>query len=249
MYQNYIFDLYGTLVDIQTDEYQPSLWQKMRELYSIYGARYDVDELKDSYHFLCEKKLKESNEKYPEIDLIEIFIELYKQRKISNEFHISNLMAWAEEIAYHFREESRSHIALYNHTLPILNELKHREKKIYLLSNAQTVFTIPEMKTLGILEYFDDIYISSVYGIKKPEKRFMQKLIDDHRLDINESIMIGNEFKTDIKIAQSFNMHSIFINSDNHSKSQIKKQLNECTHKELITVVNMNDVESEILHL
>ena len=28
MYQNYIFDLYGTLADIHTDEEQPLLWEK-----------------------------------------------------------------------------------------------------------------------------------------------------------------------------------------------------------------------------
>ena len=31
MYKNYIFDLYGTLVDIRTDEGKNSLWKKMSE--------------------------------------------------------------------------------------------------------------------------------------------------------------------------------------------------------------------------
>ena len=29
MIQNYIFDLYGTLVDIHTDESMPALWKRM----------------------------------------------------------------------------------------------------------------------------------------------------------------------------------------------------------------------------
>ena len=33
-YQNYIFDLYGTLVDIHTDEDQPPAWAALARFYS-----------------------------------------------------------------------------------------------------------------------------------------------------------------------------------------------------------------------
>ena len=44
MYKNYIFDLYGTLVDIRTDEYKDSLWKDIAKIYSINGAKYKADE-------------------------------------------------------------------------------------------------------------------------------------------------------------------------------------------------------------
>ena len=31
MYKNFFFDLYGTLVDIRTDEQKPSLWRNLAE--------------------------------------------------------------------------------------------------------------------------------------------------------------------------------------------------------------------------
>ena len=43
----------------------------------------------------------------------------------------------------------------------LLEALKKKGKKIYLLSNAQRIFTEYEMHTLGIAKYFDDIFISS----------------------------------------------------------------------------------------
>lgn len=48
-YQNYIFDLYGTLVDIHTDEDQPAAWAALARFYSYYGARYAPDELRAAY--------------------------------------------------------------------------------------------------------------------------------------------------------------------------------------------------------
>ena len=46
MYKNYIFDLYGTLVDINTNEEKAYLWKKMAEFYGYYGAHYKPVELK-----------------------------------------------------------------------------------------------------------------------------------------------------------------------------------------------------------
>lgn len=39
-YKNYIFDLYGTLVDIHTEEGIPKLWEKLSFFYGFYGAIY-----------------------------------------------------------------------------------------------------------------------------------------------------------------------------------------------------------------
>ena len=44
-----IFDLYGTLVDIHTDENQPSLWRRMAGFAASQGARYEAEELRQAY--------------------------------------------------------------------------------------------------------------------------------------------------------------------------------------------------------
>ena len=52
MYKNYIFDFYGTLADIRTDEEDPCLWGKMSEIYSALGAAYSPGELKAAFRAL-----------------------------------------------------------------------------------------------------------------------------------------------------------------------------------------------------
>ena len=47
-YENYIFDLYGTLVDIHTDEEKTELWEKLAQFYGYYGAVYTAEELKNA---------------------------------------------------------------------------------------------------------------------------------------------------------------------------------------------------------
>ena len=46
MYQNYIFDLYGTLADTHTNEGKHYLWNKLSAFFSAYGAIYTPSELK-----------------------------------------------------------------------------------------------------------------------------------------------------------------------------------------------------------
>lgn len=55
----------------------------------------------------------------------------------------------------------------------MLEALKKKGKKIYLLSNAQRIFTEYEMHTLGIAKYFDDIFISfNLWGKKTGQQIF-----------------------------------------------------------------------------
>ena len=49
MYQNYIFDLYGTLVDIHTNEKKAYLWKKMSLFFGMKGAAYEPKELRMAY--------------------------------------------------------------------------------------------------------------------------------------------------------------------------------------------------------
>lgn len=60
MYQNYIFDLYGTLADIRTNENSPYLWRKMSDIYSALGAVYTARELKLAYQKVVKTKQLET---------------------------------------------------------------------------------------------------------------------------------------------------------------------------------------------
>ena len=42
-YETYIFDLYGTLVDIHTEEEEKIVWEKLALFYGYYEAIYDED--------------------------------------------------------------------------------------------------------------------------------------------------------------------------------------------------------------
>ena len=218
LYQDYIFDLYGTLVDIRTDEKQRPLWNKMSLFYGYYGADYMPEELYASYLSLVSAKEKArqegdeggphyEHESYPEFPIEEVFRELYTAKGIQP----------TEDLVVHtgqmFRVCSTHHIRLYAGAKELLHALKEKKKGVYLLSNAQRIFTEYELRYLQIFDYFDGILISSDYGVRKPDERFFHLLVDKYRIKPKKSLMIGNDLDSDIAGAKRLGMDTFYIHS------------------------------------
>lgn len=82
MYHNFIFDLYGTLVDIHTNENKTSLWKRLALFYSFQGASYTGRELRNRYRQLETAASKvPSSYTCPEICAADIFRTLYVENK------------------------------------------------------------------------------------------------------------------------------------------------------------------------
>ena len=209
MYKNYIFDLYGTLVDINTNEWKASLWKNMALLYSLSGAPYTAREIRKAYDtYLQEAIALVPAEKFstnPEPQILYVFKKLYtaKGAECSDEL--------AEYTGRFFRMLTIKYVKLYDGVHELFAKIRENGGKIYLLSNAQRIFTEPEIRMLGIYDEFDDVMISSDEGCAKPDVCFYQRLIDKHGLDVKECIMIGNDHITDVKGSYEAGMDSLYL--------------------------------------
>lgn len=218
-YENYIFDLYGTLVDIHTDENKASLWKKIAVYFSAQGAAYTAKELKERYGALIReeeqkllKKLKKNSPditvKEVEIDLDLVFVRLYKEKGIkANRQQIKDSMLA-------FRAITMEKLRLFPGAVELLQGLKAEGKKVFLLSNAQTSFTLPEMNALGLPVWFDDIFFSSDLQVKKPSTRFYEALFEKHGLKKEESVMVGNDRWADVQGALDFGIEAIYLDTE-----------------------------------
>jgi putative hydrolase of the HAD superfamily len=222
-YRNYIFDLYGTLIDIHTNQNWPYFWKKMADYYNCFGTSYTGESLRGAYERICREKdaalRKKLGTDWPEIDIARVFADLLEGKREG----IRDMDQWITDTARFFRILSRFRYGLYPGTLPALTELKKRGRGIYLLSNAQRVFTEPEMKVRGLWDIFDGIFISSDRSIRKPDPVFMKDLLALYGLDPAECVMIGNEYGSDMRIAADCGVDGIFLNTGGHSPE-------ECAH-------------------
>lgn len=209
MYKNYIFDLYGTLVDINTDEDSMVLWEKLSLFYSFNGADIKKNDLKHIYKRLVKKELSlVENTKYPDIKLEEIFIKIYAYKGILASYELG------VQTSHVFRILSIKYINLYDGVIEILDLLKSKRKNIYLLTNAQKIFTEKEIKMLDIYKYFDGIFYSSDFGFCKPDSKFYNNILKTYNLNLKESIMIGNDYICDINGAKEIGLDTLYIHSN-----------------------------------
>lgn len=222
MYDTCIFDLYGTLVDIRTDEKKPELWERLAPFYAFYGAEYTPDELHQGYDCLTAEMSagkagirKDAHEAYPEIRIEDVFIALFRKKGIDADEVLSR------HAGQFFRILSMEHLKLYNGTKEMLSALRDGGKKVYLLSNAQKIFTEYEMNALGITPYFDGIFISSEHECKKPDVRFFEKLIHTYGIERDRAVMVGNDGVCDIEGAKNAGLATLYVRTEISPKEEL----------------------------
>lgn len=210
MYKNYVFDVYGTLVDIHTNEYEIATWQKLAKTLAFYDVNYTAEELKEAYFMSCDLQMKQGEKKFqrPEVDVVEVFRHIFanKNKKASKTL--------ATHLAQEFRAFSTERLALYNGVVETLNKLKRAKKKLFILSNAQRCFTRPELVKLGIAKYFAGIVYSSDYGCAKPDPALFNVLTDKYKLDKKETVYIGNDPLTDVDGAKNAKIDCLWIKTN-----------------------------------
>lgn len=203
---NFLFDLYGTLADIKTDEEMQSLWFG----FSWLLGESDTQKVKDEYHAICKRLSDERAHKFVEFDLLHVFEEMLNNRGADK--------SKAGEVAREFRLLSRQKLRLFPCVIEILKGLKERGAGVYLVSNAQACFTADELDELGLTPLFDGILISSDAGVKKPDTEIFSIAFNKFSLDACECFYIGNDLHDDVLGASGAGLKTVYIETEQSGK-------------------------------
>ena len=210
-YSDLVFDLYGTLVDIHTEE-NDTVWEKTAVFFGFYGAHYTGPGLKAAFQqAMAAREAKEGQtyECFPDIPFEEVMAELFRNKGVTE-----NAAALGIQAAQLFRISSLDYIRLYPHVLQSLAALREKGYRLWLLSNAQAIFTAYELRHLGLGQQFDGVLLSSDYRCRKPDIRFFRALLDSHGLEPGNCLFIGNDRNTDIAGAKNAGMATLYMHTE-----------------------------------
>lgn len=210
-YTDLVFDLYGTLVDIRTEENE-AVWDKTAFYFGFYGAHYTGAELKAAFLAAMQQRqvaAGQSYECFPDIPFEQVMAQLFRAKGVAE-----NADALGFQAAQLFRIASMHYIRLYPYVLEALAQLRQRGYRLWLLSNAQRAFTAYELRHLGLDDQFDGIYISSDYGCRKPDSRFLGALLREQGLNVENCMMIGNDRETDIAGAKKAGLATFYMHTN-----------------------------------
>ena len=210
-YTDLIFDLYGTLVDIHTEE-NALVWDKTALYFGYYGAEYTVDSLKTDWKSVMSERESvcgQSYEVYPDIPIETVMAELFRKKGVTENADVLGLNA-----AQIFRVASTDYIRVYDGVFDALAKLRQHGFRLWLLSNAQRSFTAYELRHLKLGTLFDGVYLSSDYQCRKPDLRFFNALLTEQQLDPKKCLMIGNDRETDIAGAKAAGLSTLYMHTN-----------------------------------
>ena len=198
-------------MDIHTEE-DDTVWEKTALYFGYYGAHYTGAELKDAFQSaMAAKKAKagQNYECFPDLPFEPVMAQLFRDKGVEE-----NADALGFNASQLFRIASTDYIRLYPGVTDALTAQREKGYKLWLLSNAQRVFTAFELEALGLAPYFDGIYISSDYGCRKPDIRFFTALLKERKLDVKNCLMIGNDLDTDIAGAKNAGLSTLYMHTN-----------------------------------
>ncbi len=95
----------------------------------------------------------------------------------------------------------------------VLQELKSKGYELGVISNFDTRF-FEIFRGLKLDKYFDSITISSLAGAAKPSPKIFQYALDQHAMDPEEAVHIGDSVREDVEGAKQAQLTGIFLNRD-----------------------------------
>jgi putative hydrolase of the HAD superfamily len=211
-----LFDLYGTLIDIETDESLEEIYRTIAHYLTYHGIYLHRWEVRDRYYeHMKQQKGEERGEEYPEIDVKAIWNSFLRREGIKAPLARRKLATILVQL---YRAISRKRLQLYPDVKRVLNELRPTYR-MGIVSDAQPCWAMPEMKAVGLYDYFAPIIISANYGFRKPDTRLFGEALDAMKLVPAEVIFVGNDMYRDIYGASQLGIKTIFVDSKQGAKS------------------------------
>jgi putative hydrolase of the HAD superfamily len=202
------FDLYGTLIDIRTDEQDPWVYAILSRYLQYHLVQVGAEELKEVYFGEIEQQFRKSREVYPEVDVYKILSII--MNKYGNRWYPKSVIG---DTAMLFRSLAMRRFGLFPYLFETLTQLE-KQSEIAIISDAQWVFAEPEIEILGLDRFFQHKILSSHFGFKKPDVRLFQTAMKKLRVKPEESLYIGDNLRKDLIGAKKSGMQFIFFGQE-----------------------------------
>ncbi|HEX2192221.1 MAG TPA: HAD family hydrolase [Acidimicrobiales bacterium] len=197
-------DLYGTLVDIETDEGSPRTRRAFEHwMADVHG---ETAAARERDHALFEDvRRAKAPGPFGEPDLGPV-IAAHLGAAIGRAPNPAEVAA----AAIAFRAASRLRLALLPGTVEALRRLAGRFR-LAIVSNAQRLFTRPELEQLGIGMFFDPVVLSSEVGVRKPGAEIFRRALAAARARPSTTLHVGDDPTADVVGAAALGMRTCLV--------------------------------------
>jgi putative hydrolase of the HAD superfamily len=207
-----LFDVNGTLIDIETDEWMEESFRAVAHFLTYQGIALRRGEVRDLYFQIMKEQFAATKEVYPEFDVVAVWREALRRSATAytRSLEPEKLLQMPLFLAELQRGVSRKRLAAFPQTQEILAQL-NMSHRLAVVSDAQSAFGLPELRAVGLADYFNPIVISGDYGYRKPDARLFQAALTELKVRPEEAIFVGNDRFRDVQGARQVGMKTILF--------------------------------------
>jgi putative hydrolase of the HAD superfamily len=227
-----LFDVNGTLIDIETDEWMEEAYRAVAHFLTYQGIALRRGEVRDLYFQIMKEQFAASKEIYPEFDVIAVWREVLRRcaTPYTRSLEPQKLLQMPIFIAEMQRGITRKRLLAFPQTREVLAQLKTRYG-LAAVSDAQSAYGLPELRAVGLAEYFGPIIISGDYGYRKPDARLFQAALAGLQVSPEQAIFVGNDRFRDIQGARQAGMKTILFCPSGNSGGSPENEPNYILYK------------------
>ncbi|MDA8087705.1 MAG: HAD family hydrolase [Nitrospiraceae bacterium] len=200
-----LFDLYGTLIDIETNEEDLSVYSALSKYLSYYQVRIGPEDLKAAY--FGEVSLWLRADIHREVDVFEIFKSIMQRHGEKGKKFPPEVVFSATVL---FRSLTMRRFGLFPGVKGFLEEASENFLTA-LVSDAQWPFAEPELAMLGLESYFRSIILSSRIGHRKPDPRPFEAAMKELKVRPEDCIYIGDSPERDLQGARNAGIRCVLF--------------------------------------
>jgi putative hydrolase of the HAD superfamily len=207
-----LFDVNGTLIDIETDEWMEEIYRAAAHFLSYQGIALRRGEVRDLYFQIMKEQFAASKEIYPEFDVVAVWREVLRRyatdytRSLGTE-KLQQMPLFLAELQ---RGISRKRLLAFPQTQEILTQMKTCYR-LAVVSDAQSAYGLPELRAAGLADYFASVIISGDYGYRKPDPRLFLAALTELQVCPEEAIYVGNDRFRDVFGARQAGIKTIMF--------------------------------------
>lgn len=207
-----LFDLNGTLIDINTDEGNEQIYRSISHLLKYYGIRTSRGDVREGYSQILKDQRRRNGEAFPEFDAVAVWREFVATRAARSGASIpkNKLAVLPHFLAELYRGISLNRLELYADVREVLDELRPRYR-LAALTDAQSAWAVPEMRMVGLGDYFFPVIVSGDFGYRKPDQRLFATALKRMHLPAEEVVFVGNDMYRDIYGARQAGLRTVFF--------------------------------------
>lgn len=207
-----LFDVNGTLIDIETDEWMEEAYRAIAHFLTYQGIALHRGEVRDLYFQIMKEQFAASAEIYPEFDVVTVWREILRRyaTDYTRSLGPNKLRQMPLFLAELQRGITRKRLVAFPQVQEILADLKTRHR-LAVVSDAQSAYALPELRAVALADYFASIVISGDYGYRKPDPRLFQAALTELQVCPEEAIFVGNDRFRDVLGARQAGMKTILF--------------------------------------